>query len=732
MSFRVEETEVGKEIVFEGFEKGIAVSPHKGVANIKNANISTETGEVMCSYGRTKQSQTSFPVAAKISTTLSPNFTITASAGGTLGVDVLVGMWVTVANSTDTGVLPNGNYYVLSSSGLNSNVVTLSTRYNGSTFTYAGSCTADISLTREMSTPVDYAVETYGGSGQTTYYRYYVLDSQGLVWVYDTQTASPSTFVRWFLPDISITYFSADTAPSGIAVLNGWLIVASGNKLWGKQTVNLAGTTSTATLWQQLTNINLQDIPNSQSPHRCFVGRQGKMYVASGQYLGSLFPTSTIATAGLANSNVQSYCRYSASTTTGTLLTLISGTIPWQKSTSGTVYRVPAVFFTLQSGTQPTNLTANTVYYIEWNADAGTFQVFAAPTGGSAINIQTGAAGNQYFNTFWPISNGGLFGTTPTMTWEPQAMKIEEPDIIKCMTEIGNTLVLGGAGNVLYPWNQIDPTPSDLIPLPEANTTQLINVNKMAYAFTGNKGNIYITNGSVASHCLKVPDYCAGIEGTPGSYIEPRFTWGGVAFIRGRVYFSILDQTSTKAGNCGGIWSFVPAENFFVGEDTGLALRLENQNSYATYNGVATVIIPAVDQNAISPQYWAAWYSSVSSATYGIDFTASTVTGAAVIETDFVPTGTFLDKLTSMQLEYKLSEPLADGETVTAKWRTNLTSAFADFPNSGAANTESDENLAGYFVANFGNSQWVQFQVTINALTNSSSTFGRLAQLRLR
>ena len=86
----------------------------------------------------------------------------------------------------------------------------------------------------------------------------------------------------------------------------------------------------------------------------------------------------------------------------------------------------------------------------------------------------------------------------------------------------------------------------DLIPLPETNSVNMITVNNMLYVFAGNKGNIYVTNGSTASLVLSVPDYCAGIAGTQPSYFEPYFVWGDAMYMRGRVWFSILDQVASQ------------------------------------------------------------------------------------------------------------------------------------------------------------------------------------------
>ncbi len=200
-------------------------------------------------------------------------------------------------------------------------------------------------------------------------------------------------------------------------------------------------------------------------------------------------------------------------------------------------------------------------------------------------------------------------------------------------------------------------------------------------------------------------------------------------FLRGRVYFSIQDQTSSHTGQCGGIWSFVPSQNFYIGEDIGLSLRMDNKNSYATFNGLATVLIPSQDQQARGPQYWAAWTSSSTSPTYGIDFSNTVPAVAAVIQTDVVPTGTLLKKKTFSQLEYKLAAPLTASETVALAYRTNLSDGFT---SAGTIQTESTTDLAGYVPVSFEKTQWLQLQATLTPDGTSASSFVRLVELRAR
>lgn len=542
-------------------------------------------------------------------------------------------------------------------------------------------------------------------------YRYYILDSNAVVWVHDTFTLTGVDTPVWFAPDISISV--GNRVVSGLSVLNGWLSVFLDNVIYWKSTSTLGTAFASG-------GINLNAITNKN--HVCLVGHQGKMYYTDGNFLGSIFPNTSLLTGA---ANIQTYASYTTtSTTNGVLVSLLSGTYPNVPPAS--TVRIPATFFT--SGTQPTNLTVGTVYYIQWlntsyPGATTSFNVYTAASGGSAINIALGAVGTQYFNTFNPIYD------STTFVFTPQRLNLPSFETAQCMAELGNILIVGGTGNVLYPWDQINALPSDIIPLPENNTVNMITVNNSVYVFAGQKGSIYITNGASASFVIKVPDYCAGIEGTQSSYIEPYFTWGGATYMRGRVWFSILDQTSTKAGNCGGIWSFVPTQNFFIGQDTGLSLRIENQSSYGTYSGVSPVILRSEVQTAIAPQYWSAWYSSISAPTYGIDFTDTIPTTSAIIETELVPTGTNLDKETFSQIEYKLSSPLASGETVTAKYRQNSTDSFTA---CSTFLTETATDLSGYVPVNFQKGQWIQLQLSLNPVASSASSFIRLKKLILR
>lgn len=773
---------------------------------------------------------------------------ITTSGGNTIHTFTSSGTFAISA----MGTLPTGNYYV--SYKDTSNKVKLSNYYDPSAanaITHGTSGTATFNLTIVIGSPISKATEKCSNA-TTTQYRYYILDANGYVWVYDTAVytaslASSGIGITWALPDP--TDYSASHF-NNICILDGWLMILNNTQIDGKPTVNL-GTGFTI-----LTNAYLND-PLPTHTNFAYAGHQGRMYWCDGSYLGSMFPDTSLLTG---SSNVQSFSKYTASTVFGTVTQVISGSIPYTADATGAVIRIPAVFFTDQFGTVPSSLSAQTVYYIQYNISGGLFGVYDALTGGSAKDIETGAIGNQYFNTFYPQgTHSGIYGDATTVTFSPQRLNLPSFEISQYIAEIGNTIIVGCAGNVVYPWNQTDVTPSGIITLPESNVVKMLTVNQMAYIFAGNQGNVYITDGSVASLVLNVPDYVAGVPGLPGTYIESTYTWGDVMYLRGRVYFSLLDQLSdviesdivtngsftgsasgwtlgtgwsyssnsvshtpgsdselsqvltdvianttytctytitvsagtvdfetdfggnnqhtdytssgtytvyrysgstisgpgdqtilfnasadfngtidsvsvtiTKIGNCGGIWSFYPTQNLYIGQDTGLALRLESQNSYNTYNGVDTILIPNQQQVEQQPLYWSGWYSSVTNPTYGIDYSTGGTDEnfPAVVETDAVPIGTMLNKKTTNQIEYKLGAPLDTDATITAKYRVNITDVWTDCDEF----VVDTSRLGGYARANFQQLQWLQLQFTLIPITSSASTntFIRFREVRIR
>lgn len=725
MAYRYEQNPLTQkaEIVIDGWENGIAVSPHRGLGNIQNANIATEEGEILCNYARFQQNFTSSSGAHTLTATVSGlQSPITTSGTNNLG-----GVWITVSSSTITNV-PPGNYYVYKTTHPgNFYYFFLSTTYNGTDVAPGTTGTATYTVMTQMGLPIDKATEQYLGDFNNQQTRYYILDTNGYVWVYDT-AISGANGLTWFLP-YNTAFFGA-TETSGIDILNGWLFAFGFYGIFAKPTVNLD--TGWATFYPSTGPAQFSSV-TINIPRKTLVGHQGELYFTDGNYIGSIFPNSSNVS-GV--ENIQSYCRYTAVTTTGTINTLINGVLP-KTSTSAT--RIPVVPFCATTGTLPTALTADTIYWIAITAYPGlTFSLYAAQSGGSPLDIATGSSGRQYFNSFY-----ATFGGATLMDFSQERLVLPTFEQATSLEEIGNQVIIGGRTNTLYPWDQVSNLPGNIILLPEDGTYNIINVNNTAYIFAGNKGNIYITNGSAVSRVLSVPDYCGGTPGNVTSYVEPMYRWGDAMYLRGRIYFSINNPstlTLTQTPVAGGVWSFIPSQNFSTAQDTGLALRLESQNSYGDYDGVCTVLLPSVNQNFKYPQYWTGWTDSayITTGVYtswasdrnnGIDFTDVIPVVTSIIETDLIPTGTVMQKQTFQQIEYKLGSPLVASESIAINYRLNGTDTWT---TCGTAITEGVTNLSGYFTVPFQNTQWIQLQIILTSNNLTTSSFCRLRDLRIK
>lgn len=740
------------DIIISGWEQGIASSPHKGLANIQNANIVTENGEVMCNFTRVNQTPFYTIATGGIHANSTNRLTWTATQTPFIGQAIQVTA-STITNFTPTtGQGGQPYFFIVSVTGSVGNyTIAVSWTYGGVVIANLGvTGVATVSNEIQNSTSVIFApvagcYEQYF-NGVSEQYRYYILDSLGYVWVQDT-AINPGF---WGLIDIA----QSPTA-SGIAILNGYLHLFTQTSILYKETCGtLSGNVYASMLgitWAVMTSTNSRtnfpfvlntSLEGNPNPHFTLVGHQATLNYTDGAYIGTIIPFST---SSALNANVFSYGSYTGPSSNAiTVSSMFAGTFP--------VIGETITFSTAPGSTMDTAISSGTVYYViasGYNPTAGSFEI-CATVGGSTVSWNGNGSGTQYFNSYNPNNGnvGGAITSGGTITGgaavqgsggytylaTPQACTCPQFEITTALAELGNTLIIGCQGNTLYQWDEVSLSPTNFVPLSENYCAYLLTVNNVVYVFQGYKGNIYVTTGSAASAALTVPDYLAGIPGTSSTYIEPVFNFGQAFQTRGRIFFSIQDQTATKTGNCGGIYSFIPSFfNTVTGQDSGTALRCENQNSYNTSNGLATVLIPNQQQNIVGVQYFSGWTSSISSPLYGIDSSGATPTPTATIETDIIPVGTYFDKTSFSQFEYKLSAPLAVRESVQLKWRTDMTSSWSSaLTNQGETTTVDGSGtiVSGYFESNFQNAQWLQFQIVLTSTTTNPS-FVRLLEIRI-
>ena len=344
-----------------------------------------------------------------------------------------------------------------------------------------------------------------------------------------------------------------------------------------------------------------------------------------------------------------------------------------------------------------------------------------------------------------PTNNGTYNPTnTATYTWNGGgnagsglfALALPSIDQANCLTLLGTNLLVGGQRNVIYPWDRHSTGFSYPIFLAENGVSKMVTVNTNSYIFIGNRGRIYITNGSQAQLYKKVPDH---ISGGP----VPFFSWGGATFNRNELYFGLwgLNNAGGSLGSAntayGGVWA--------LNVESG-AIRLLNKLSYGSYVGYATAIIAQVEPTNLQnlplsgTGLHIGWANNIPATMTqcGIDSTISTpyVNGESYIVSDMIPIGTAIQPITPSQFEYKLSTPLLAGESVELQ----VGSHFLDFINnsftsvgttSGSNSTYPTPILSDIFPNKIQNQQWLIVKAILTGRTTNPS-YNRLKELRVK
>lgn len=337
----------------------------------------------------------------------------------------------------------------------------------------------------------------------------------------------------------------------------------------------------------------------------------------------------------------------------------------------------------------------------------------------------------NWIGRFYQTSSTTPFdpSNSATYTYDPVPL-LPYTERAQCLTYLGTNLLVGGVKNIIYPWDRSSTVPEYQILIAENGIYNMITINTNAYILAGNRGRIYITNGSQAMLYKKVPDHISGT-------VEPYFTWGGLASTKNQIYFSVYATTNagTALDDYGGVWA--------IDTDTK-AMRLVNKLSYNSYSGFAPVILPQLPfqivGNPAGTGLYIGWNngSAFTGTNWGIDETISTpyTGGESYIDSDLIPVGTVLKPTTNGSVEFKLSRPLVSGESVKVQYRqifNESDTGFTDIQTSGGTTTFNTAGIYSgvYQDVNFQNSQWIQFRVVLTS-TASSPSYVRLTELRVK
>ncbi len=376
------------------------------------------------------------------------------------------------------------------------------------------------------------------------------------------------------------------------------------------------------------------------------------------------------------------------------------------------------------------NFQTNTWVY-NWNPNTGGSGSTYSMVSGTNHKLYALSDRTLYITAGYAILT--IFQTSASLAFDPTntaRYTYSEFDLLpyydkaNCVALLGDKLLIGGNGNIIYVWDRVSPLPSNYLFLAESTIWNMVTVNTNVYALVGNRGRIYVTNGVNATLFKKIPDHISGT-------VEPYFFWGGLCASKNQIYFSLYATTNggTKINQYGGVWA--------LDIDTK-ALRLSHKLSYGNYNGYATAMINQfVDVNVLVPAanpagsgLYIGWVNDTSTAYGGIDKTTSNVYtgGETTIDSELIPIGTYQKPRDNTKIEYRLTRPLVSGESISIK--TRLIFNTSDTGYSTTLTDSTAGNYSGISDINYKNAQWVQFQIVLTG-TNSSPSYVRLKEIRL-
>lgn len=501
MAYRYEKTASGnRDLIIDGWENGIALSPYKGLGNMRNLNNSYYPGLAYVNYKRQ---------AATLS-------------GGTMGDPV------------QSATSPAGLNYILDNLGQ----IWKQAAVNSSTFNLLGSGTGRIGtgngglaywnnyLVVFGNGLIEFCGDGTDDSGVISTNWNLVHGAGGLVQSHFSGVTSPSqlvsnsgAFYLYAYVNMPVQFTTTGTLPSPLALSTTYYI----------KSVN-----STNGIFQVSTTPGGSDVTivsTGSGTHTVTAGVGGTTSlvlplgnVTDMTFTGDLLPGSTTAT-------IATYTTPSG----------VPITSAWAGASGQYNILAPSgdnILATFTNG----SATVSFIFPIVFD-EFGTFQVqLLTPNLTNYRDYVSKVDGNLYFANGRSLGrilaqnvNTILNPSAPTTYVVDYAVTqlLQTNDSIISMTDLQSHLVLAGNKD-LYIWDYVSVTPTAPAPVGE-QIVSIINILNNIYVFAGQKGNIYLSNGYSAQLLYKMPDYIAGI-------IDPVWTFGGVMNHRSRLYFQALAQ----------------------------------------------------------------------------------------------------------------------------------------------------------------------------------------------
>lgn len=758
MAYRYDKNQNGEyDLVIDGFEKGIASSPFKGIGNIRNLNIKYYEGVAYMNYKRQASVLTNANgvSSGNATVTIASPAVFTLNSHGLLDNDAIT---LTTTGALPTGLSTGVTYFVTNKA---TNTFQVALTRGGTAVNTTGTQSGTHTFTVVCTSPIYSCVSPAG--------RIYIADDNRNVW--QQAALNASTF--------QVISGSSGQPINGIQFWNNYLFVLGGDlngKIeicgdgtgdagvnsgnWNSPTatpVNFTVTIATPAVFtsanhgltagSRLRLTTTGALPTGLSINTTYyvisTGLTASTFQVSGTYNGAAVNTSG------SQSGTQSYVVARGMWPINNALSLTLNTVPVAGETSNTISSVtdytggitgaiwngPTGFYNANiittSGNQVVLISlvqgANAVSWtpaLNYPATSTNVSVFI---NGSTV-VQTGVehpslvaanTGDMYFGNG---SNLGAFTLNPnqifnkndmtTFTFYTNILALPPTETISALTELKNQLIVSGKYR-LYPWDFINPFWNNPIPMDEL-INKTINILNNIYIFAGNKGNIYFSNGFSVQRFAKLPDYIAGV-------IDPAWTIGGIMQHRQKLNFqAIATNSATGSVIFGGVFS--------IDLDSG-ALNMENQNSGGLLpTGLLGpgVLIDNTSSAINYDKYFSGYTANVSH----IDFNDTTLYSSdeGMIESDIIPIGTFAQSKTFGSAEFKLDQPMQSGDSIKLYARQSLSDTYT------LLGTTTSALLSDFYTpVPIQKWQWVQFKALMSCNpTAASSSFNRLREIRIR
>lgn len=288
-----------------------------------------------------------------------------------------------------------------------------------------------------------------------------------------------------------------------------------------------------------------------------------------------------------------------------------------------------------------------------------------------------GGAGRYIFSLDEVTGQTYTPSNAATYTWTSQALDLPTAYRIKCIEELGNSLMAGTwqGTNIydirvadIFPWDRASSSFGQPIVLDDFGVHAMKNDGNSLVILAGISGTLYGSDGVSSVVMGQLP-----IDLSGGKYLE----WypGSICRYKNKIFFGV-GNGGTTAISGQGVYSLKKTGR-------GNIITLEHQNSLLTDGSASSVKISALLPIA-RDKILVGWRSST---TYGLDLTtntsyAYTTDYSGYFESPIYVVGTIDNKMGYTVLEVLFARKLATGEGVQFAYRQNSNDSWTTIKDS--------------------------------------------------